>query len=167
MGHVLSWGQISFLGATVITSFVTAIPVIGQSIVDWLWVGFIINNATLNRFFSLHFFLSFLIAEITLIHSALLHKNGSNNPLGVDRISFYLYFFVFYLSNFLRIIGKFGGVIAVGEFLIILIVSFIKIFVSTLCSVILITLYSRNFYYIKPFYRSNNFRFESVVFIFF
>ena len=112
MGHVLSWGQISFLGATVITSFVTAIPVIGQSIVDWLWVGFIINNATLNRFFSLHFFLSFLIAEITLIHSALLHKNGSNNPLGVDsgvdKIPFYPYFFVKDLFAFFCFLFLFG-----------------------------------------------------------
>lgn len=56
MGYVLPWGQMSFWGATVITSLVTAVPIVGQSIVDWLWGGFTVNNATLNRFFSLHFF---------------------------------------------------------------------------------------------------------------
>jgi len=98
MGYVLPWGQMSFWGATVITSLVTAVPVVGQTIVEWLWGNFTVNNATLNRFFSLHFFLPFIIAGITIIHLALLHKDGSNNPLGVDsgvdKISFYPYFFV-------------------------------------------------------------------------
>ena len=98
MGYVLPWGQMSFWGATVITSLFTAIPVIGHSIVEWLWGGFTVDNATLNRFFSLHFFLPFIIAGLILIHLALLHKDGSNNPLGVDssvdKISFYPYFFV-------------------------------------------------------------------------
>jgi len=98
MGYVLPWGQMSFWGATVITSLVTAVPVVGQSLVDWLWGGFTVNNATLNRFFSLHFFLPFAIAGLSIIHLALLHKNGSNNPLGIntniDKISFYPYFFV-------------------------------------------------------------------------
>ena len=98
MGYVLPWGQMSFWGATVITSLVTAVPVVGQTIVEWLWGNFTVNNATLNRFFSLHFFLPFIIAGVTIIHLALLHKDGSNNPLGVDsgvdKISFYPYFFV-------------------------------------------------------------------------
>ena len=98
MGYVLPWGQMSFWGATVITSLFTAIPVIGQTIVDWLWGGFTVNNATLNRFFSLHFFLPFIIAGVSVIHLALLHKDGSNNPLGtdgnVDKIPFYPYFFI-------------------------------------------------------------------------
>ena len=98
MGYVLPWGQMSFWGATVITSLVTALPVIGQTIVDWLWGGFTVNNATLNRFFSIHFFLPFVIAGLTIIHLALLHKDGSTNPLGAesggDKISFYPYFFV-------------------------------------------------------------------------
>jgi quinol-cytochrome oxidoreductase complex cytochrome b subunit len=98
MGYVLPWGQMSFWGATVITSLVTALPIVGQPVVDWLWGGFTVNNATLNRFFSLHFFLPFIIAGITIIHLALLHKDGSNNPIGVDsgvdKISFYPYFFV-------------------------------------------------------------------------
>jgi len=96
-GYVLPWGQMSFWGATVITSLVTVIPVAGQIIVEWLWGGFTVNNPTLNRFFSIHFCLPFIIAGITLIHLALLHKEGSNNPIGsdtgVDDISFYPYFF--------------------------------------------------------------------------
>jgi len=84
LGYVLPWGQMSFWGATVITNLVSAIPIIGQSIVDWLWGGFTVNNATLNRFFSLHFFLPFLIAGLTVIHLSLLHKDGSTNPLGVN-----------------------------------------------------------------------------------
>ena len=98
MGYVLPWGQMSFWGATVITSLATAIPIVGQSIVDWLWGGFTVNNATLNRFFSLHFLLPFVIAGLVLLHLALLHKDGSTNPLGVDsgvdKVPFYPYFFV-------------------------------------------------------------------------
>ena len=97
MGYVLPWGQMSFWGATVITSLVTAVPKIGNSIVLWLWGGFTVNDATLHRFFSLHFFLPFVLVGLTLLHLALLHKNGSNNPLGVDsgidKIPFYPYFF--------------------------------------------------------------------------
>ena len=104
MGYVLPWGQMSFWGATVITSLFTALPVIGQTIVDWLWGGFTVNNATLNRFFSIHFFLPFVIAGLTIIHLALLHKDGSTNPLGAesggDKISFYPYFFVIDLYAF-------------------------------------------------------------------
>jgi len=98
MGYVLPWGQMSFWGATVITSLFTAIPFVGNVIVEWLWGGFTVDNATLNRFFSLHFFFPFVIAGLTLIHLALLHKDGSNNPLGVDsssdKIPFYPYYFV-------------------------------------------------------------------------
>ena len=98
MGYVLPWGQMSFWGATVITNLATAIPVVGQPIVDWLWGGFTVNNATLNRFFSLHFLFPFLIAGLSLLHLALLHKDGSNNPLGVDtsvdKVPFYPYFIV-------------------------------------------------------------------------
>lgn len=84
-GYVLPWGQMSFWGATVITSMFTVIPVAGKAVVEWLWGGFIIANPTLNRFFSIHFILPFLIAGVTLIHLALLHKDGSNNP--IDRKS--------------------------------------------------------------------------------
>jgi Cytochrome b/b6/petB/Cytochrome b(C-terminal)/b6/petD len=84
--------------ATVITSLASAIPVVGDSIVTWLWGGFSVDNATLNRFFSLHYLLPFVIAGASLLHLAALHQYGSNNPLGinssVDKISFYPYFYV-------------------------------------------------------------------------
>lgn len=98
MGYVLPWGQMSFWGATVITNLFSAIPVIGKTIVEWLWGGFSVNNPTLNRFLSLHYLLPFLIVGITIIHLSLLHKDGSNNPLGinvyVETIPFYPYFYV-------------------------------------------------------------------------
>jgi len=98
MGYVLPWGQMSFWGATVITNLFSAIPVVGPSIVEWLWGGFSVDNATLNRFFSLHYLMPFLIAGVTLVHLSLLHKEGSNNPLGIntnlETIPFYPYFYV-------------------------------------------------------------------------
>jgi len=105
MGYVLPWGQMSFWGATVITNLFSAIPLVGPSIVDWLWGGFCVDNATLNRFFSLHFVLPFLIAGLVIVHLALLHRDGSNNPLGIsssmDKISFYPYFYVKDLFSFM------------------------------------------------------------------
>jgi ubiquinol-cytochrome c reductase cytochrome b subunit len=104
MGYVLPWGQMSFWGATVITNLFSAIPVVGKTIVEWLWGGFSVNNATLNRFLSLHYLLPFIIAGLTIIHLSLLHKDGSNNPLGintnVETISFYPYFYVKDLFSF-------------------------------------------------------------------
>jgi len=104
MGYVLPWGQMSFWGATVITNLFSAIPFVGSSIVEWLWGGFSVSNATLNRFFSLHYLMPFLIAGLVIIHLSLLHENGSNNPLGsnsnVDNISFYPYFYVKDLFSF-------------------------------------------------------------------
>jgi len=98
MGYVLPWGQMSFWGATVITNLFSAIPIIGSNIVEWLWGGFCVDNATLNRFFSLHFFLPFIIAGLVILHIALLHKDGSNNPIGASSLSykipFYPYFYV-------------------------------------------------------------------------
>lgn len=95
-GYVLPWGQMSFWGATVITNMVTAIPVAGKYVVQWLWGGYTVSNPTLNRFFSIHFLLPFIIAGLTIFHLALLHKNGSNNPVGsdsnIDNITFYPYF---------------------------------------------------------------------------
>jgi len=108
MGYVLPWGQMSFWGATVITNLFSAIPFIGSSIVEWLWGGFSVDNATLNRFFSLHYLMPFIIAGLVIIHLSLLHSNGSNNPLGinknVDTISFYPYFYVKDLLSFLFLI---------------------------------------------------------------
>jgi len=98
IGYVLPWGQMSFWGATVITSLASAIPIVGNSIVSWLWGGFSVDNATLNRFFALHYLLPFILVGASVVHLAALHQHGSNNPLGcvslVDKISFYPYFYV-------------------------------------------------------------------------
>lgn len=83
-GYVLPWGQMSYWAATVITSLFSAIPLIGNDLVLWLWGGFSVNDATLNRFFSLHFFLPFLILGVSVIHLILLHEFGSNNFIGVQ-----------------------------------------------------------------------------------
>ena len=96
MGYVLPWGQMSFWGATVITNLFYAIPYVGQSISFWLWGGFSMDNATLNRFFSLRYLLPFLITGLVMVHLSILHLEGSTNPLGIcskrDKISFYPYF---------------------------------------------------------------------------
>lgn len=97
IGYVLPWGQMSFWGATVITSLASAIPVVGDSIVTWLWGGFSVDNATLNRFFSLHYLLPFIIAGLSIVHIAALHQYGSNNPLGTiagDKVPFSPYMVV-------------------------------------------------------------------------
>src|SRR5258708_26017317 len=85
MGYVLPWGQMGSWAATVITSLFSAIPVVGQSIVTWLWGGFAVDNPTLNRFYSLHYLLPFVIAAVVGLHLIALHQHGSNNPLGIDR----------------------------------------------------------------------------------
>jgi ubiquinol-cytochrome c reductase cytochrome b subunit len=84
LGYVLPWGQMSFWAATVITNLFSAIPVLGNPIVSWLWGFYAVDSPTLHRFYSLHFLLPFIIVAAVLLHLALLHKNGSNNPLGVD-----------------------------------------------------------------------------------
>nr|WNH20749.1 cytochrome b [Moolgarda engeli] len=96
VGYVLPWGQMSFWGATVITNLLSAIPYIGDSLVQWIWGGFSVDNATLTRFFAFHFLLPFVILALTLVHLIFLHETGSNNPLGLnsdtDKISFHPYF---------------------------------------------------------------------------
>nr|BDE56983.1 cytochrome b [Travisia sanrikuensis] len=96
VGYVLPWGQMSFWGATVITNLMSAIPYIGKILVEWMWGGFAVDNATLNRFFAFHFLLPFMIAMISAIHLLFLHQTGSNNPLGInsnsDKIPFHWYF---------------------------------------------------------------------------
>jgi len=98
MGYVLPWGQMSFWGATVITNLFSAFPVIGSKIVTLLWGGFSVDNATLNRFFSLHYLLPFAITGVVIVHLASVHQDGSNNPLGIasvaDKINFFPYFFI-------------------------------------------------------------------------
>nr|YP_011010314.1 cob [Metrocoris ciliatus]WPW46929.1 cob [Metrocoris ciliatus] len=96
LGYVLPWGQMSFWGATVITNLMSAIPYLGNEIVKWLWGGFSIENATLTRFFTLHFLLPFILAALTMIHLLFLHQTGSNNPTGInsnyDKMPFNPYF---------------------------------------------------------------------------
>nr|APX39758.1 cytochrome b [Linaeidea aenea] len=96
LGYVLPWGQMSFWGATVITNLVSAIPYLGTMIVQWIWGGFAVDNATLTRFFTFHFILPFIISALVMIHLLYLHQTGSSNPLGVsmniDKIPFHPYF---------------------------------------------------------------------------
>jgi len=122
LGYVLPYGQMSLWGATVITNLLSAIPVFGQDIVELIWGGFSVNNATLNRFFSLHYLLPFVLAALAVAHLMTLHHHGSNNPNGVtasgdrvamhpyflfkDLITFFFFFLVlsimvFYFPNFL------------------------------------------------------------------
>nr|YP_003856693.1 cytochrome b [Mekongiana xiangchengensis]ADK77634.1 cytochrome b [Mekongiana xiangchengensis] len=96
MGYVLPWGQMSFWGATVITNLLSAIPYMGMDLVQWVWGGFAVDNATLNRFFTFHFVLPFMIMAMVVIHLFFLHMTGSNNPLGInsniEKIPFHPYF---------------------------------------------------------------------------
>nr|UPL65323.1 cytochrome b [Opistholeptus burmanus] len=96
LGYVLPWGQMSLWGATVITNLLSAIPYIGKTMVIWLWGGFSVDNATLTRFFTLHFLFPFIISAMVMIHLLFLHQTGSNNPMGInsnyDKIPFHPYF---------------------------------------------------------------------------
>lgn len=99
LGYVLPWGQISFWGATVITNLLSAIPYVGKTIVEWLWGGFAVDNATLNRFFALHFLLPFALMGLSALHLLFLHQTGSNNPLGLDSNSDKIPFHIYYSSK--------------------------------------------------------------------
>lgn len=96
IGYVLPWGQIRFWGATVITNLFSAIPYIGTELVQWIWGGVAVDNATLNRFFAFHFVLPFIIIAVAVFHIIFLHQTGSNNPVGVncdsDRVPFHSYY---------------------------------------------------------------------------
>nr|YP_003795252.1 cytochrome b [Panulirus stimpsoni]ACT16013.1 cytochrome b [Panulirus stimpsoni] len=96
LGYVLPWGQMSFWGATVITNLFSAIPYVGTDLVQWIWGGFSVSNATLTRFFTLHFLLPFVIMALSGIHIVFLHQSGSGNPLGIssqpDKVPFHPYF---------------------------------------------------------------------------
>nr|UYG49219.1 cytochrome b [Abscondita chinensis] len=111
LGYVLPWGQMSFWGATVITNLLSAIPYLGTNIVQWIWGGFAVDNATLNRFFALHFMLPFIIAALAMIHLLFLHQTGSFNPLGttnnIDKIQFHPYFTSKDLMGFIIILMMF------------------------------------------------------------
>ena len=116
MGYVLPWGQMSFWGATVITNLFSAVPIVGDVIVSWLWGGFTVDNPTLNRFYSLHYLMPFVIVGVVVLHMVSLHQHGSSNPLGIDakgpqdKIPFHPYYTVkdlFGLSAFLTIFAGF------------------------------------------------------------
>nr|ANK78706.1 cytochrome b [Ptychobarbus conirostris] len=96
VGYVLPWGQMSFWGATVITNLLSAVPYVGDVLVQWIWGGFSVDNATLTRFFAFHFLFPFVIAAATMLHLLFLHETGSNNPIGLnsdaDKIPFHPYF---------------------------------------------------------------------------
>nr|YP_003127119.1 cytochrome b [Cubiceps pauciradiatus]BAE91971.1 cytochrome b [Cubiceps squamiceps]BAH97791.1 cytochrome b [Cubiceps pauciradiatus] len=96
VGYVLPWGQMSFWGATVITNLLSAVPYVGTMLVEWIWGGFSVDNATLTRFFAFHFLFPFVIAAFSVLHLLFLHETGSNNPIGLnsnaDKISFHPYF---------------------------------------------------------------------------
>nr|YP_010478253.1 cytochrome b [Nesophrosyne montium]UVI59697.1 cytochrome b [Nesophrosyne montium] len=104
LGYVLPWGQMSFWGATVITNLLSAFPYVGTMLVNWIWGGFSVDNATLSRFFSLHFMMPFVIAMMTMIHLFFLHLTGSSNPIGInselDKIPFHPFFSVKDLMGF-------------------------------------------------------------------
>nr|AAZ68018.1 cytochrome b [Yuhina brunneiceps]AEL17434.1 cytochrome b [Yuhina brunneiceps]WRI35964.1 cytochrome b [Yuhina brunneiceps] len=114
VGYVLPWGQMSFWGATVITNLFSAIPYIGQTLVEWAWGGFSVDNPTLTRFFALHFLLPFIIAGLTLVHLTLLHETGSNNPLGIpsdcDKIPFHPYYSIKDILGFALMFTALAGV---------------------------------------------------------
>nr|AEP27599.1 cytochrome b [Cionus olens] len=105
LGYVLPWGQMSFWGATVITNLVSAIPYLGNYIVQWIWGGFAVDNATLNRFFTFHFLFPFIVMALVIIHLLFLHQTGSNNPLGtnsnIDKTLFHPFFTLKDLVGFL------------------------------------------------------------------
>nr|YP_009164791.1 cytochrome b [Neoneuromus tonkinensis]AKA94243.1 cytochrome b [Neoneuromus tonkinensis] len=108
MGYVLPWGQMSFWGATVITNLLSAIPYLGTMLVQWVWGGFAVDNATLTRFFTFHFILPFIVLALMIIHLLFLHQTGSNNPLGInsnyDKIPFHPYFSFKDLIGFLILV---------------------------------------------------------------
>jgi quinol-cytochrome oxidoreductase complex cytochrome b subunit len=113
LGYILPWGQMSFWGVTVITSIFTAIPFVGKNVTEWLWGGWVIRNPTLNRLYSLHFTLPFVIASLSVLHLSLLHREGSNNPLGceprVGSVTFYPYFYSKDLFAFSFLLIVFSG----------------------------------------------------------
>nr|WKT11547.1 cytochrome b [Ptychadena doro]WKT11560.1 cytochrome b [Ptychadena doro]WKT11573.1 cytochrome b [Ptychadena doro]WKT11586.1 cytochrome b [Ptychadena doro]WKT11599.1 cytochrome b [Ptychadena doro] len=109
VGYVLPWGQMSFWGATVITNLLSAAPYIGTELVQWIWGGFSVDNATLTRFFTFHFILPFAIAGVTIIHLLFLHQTGSSNPTGLnsdsDKVPFHAYYTYKDLFGFAVLLG--------------------------------------------------------------
>nr|YP_009743860.1 cytochrome b [Barbourion lemaii]QIE12609.1 cytochrome b [Barbourion lemaii] len=122
MGYVLPWGQMSFWGATVITNLLSAIPYLGNMLVNWIWGGFAVDNATLTRFYTFHFLLPFIILMLTMIHLLFLHQTGSNNPLGLnsnlDKIPFHPFFTFKDLIGFIILIFLLTMLILINPYLL-------------------------------------------------
>lgn len=117
LGYVLPWGQISFWGATVITNLLSAIPYLGEILVYWIWGGFSVDNATLNRFFVFHFITPFIVLIIVILHLFFLHMRGSNNPLGISRKTYKIPFSPFFtLKDLIGFLFFFIGLISVVSF---------------------------------------------------
>nr|AWV84067.1 cytochrome b [Tettigades opaca] len=111
LGYVLPWGQMSFWGATVITNLLSAVPYLGSSLVNWIWGGFAVDNATLTRFYSLHFIMPFIMLALSMVHLIFLHQSGSNNPIGltsnIDKIPFHPYFSIKDILGFMLTLSLF------------------------------------------------------------
>nr|AWU49036.1 cytochrome b [Pseudophacopteron sp. DMP-2018] len=122
MGYVLPWGQMSFWGATVITNLLSAIPYLGEIMVTWLWGGFAVDNPTLNRFFTIHFLLPFILSMLIIFHLIFLHETGSSNPLGTpfsnDKIPLYPYFVIKDLLGFIMFFLVFLFIILIFPYLL-------------------------------------------------
>nr|YP_010349892.1 cytochrome b [Monodonta labio]UOH96734.1 cytochrome b [Monodonta labio] len=122
LGYVLPWGQMSFWGATVITNLFSAIPYVGKELVQWMWGGFAVDNATLTRFFSLHFLVPFVILGLTVLHLLFLHESGSNNPLGLnsdsDKVPFHSYYSFKDLVGFLVLLFLLSLLVLFSPFLL-------------------------------------------------
>nr|YP_010026045.1 cytochrome b [Lophops carinata]QOQ36889.1 cytochrome b [Lophops carinata] len=121
LGYVLPWGQMSFWGATVITNLISAVPYIGQDIVNWVWGGFAVDNPTLNRFFTFHFILPFFLSFLIILHLMFLHETGSSNPLGmknkIDKIPFHPFFTFKDILGFIISMGLFSIFINYSPFM--------------------------------------------------
>lgn len=122
LGYVLPWGQMSFWGATVITNLLSAIPYIGNSLTLWLWGGFRVDNATLSRFYALHFLLPFILAVLVCSHIVFLHETGSSNPIGaslnLDKIPFHPYFSWKDIFGFILILTIFSSIVLLCPYLL-------------------------------------------------
>lgn len=122
IGYVLIWGQISFWAATVITNLLSAIPYLGQTLVQWIWGGFAVDNATLTRFFTFHFLIPFIVAGLSAVHLLFLHQTGSNNPTGINsntnKIPFHPYFSIKDLFGFLIIFWLLISLVLTNPFLL-------------------------------------------------
>nr|YP_010990576.1 cytochrome b [Kodaianella bicinctifrons]WOW98890.1 cytochrome b [Kodaianella bicinctifrons] len=121
LGYVLPWGQMSFWGATVITNLISAIPYVGEMMVKWMWGGFAVDNPTLNRFFTFHFILPFILSMMVVTHLIFLHETGSSNPLGmknnIDKIPFHPYFTTKDILGMIITISTFITMINLNPFL--------------------------------------------------